>query len=330
VRQRYIDPAPLGWKVVNTEYENPWTREKVVRDRVFIPSKLQDNQFLGTDYVANLQMVGNPQLVRAWLEGDWSVIEGAFFPEFSEAKHVIAPVQIPSTWLRFRSADWGSARPFSVGWWAVASDDWQIPGRVIPRGAIVRYREWYGQAKGQNSNTGLKLTAEEVAAGIVQRETSEPKDLEGKTGIAYGVIDPAAYISDGGPSIAERMSRTGVLFRRADNARVSQRGAMGGWDQVRMRLIGDDGRPMMYFFSTCRDSIRTLPALQHDPDKPEDVDTEQEDHAPDEIRYACMSRPYIRDLGLKQPGKIISVGPLNQVSLDDLWDKQPKQKVERV
>ena len=105
---------------------------------------------------------------------------------------------------------------------------------------------------------------------------------------------------------------------------------MGGWDQVRMRLIGDDGRPMMYFFSTCRDSIRTLPALQHDRDKPEDVDTESEDHAPDEIRYACMSRPYIRDLNLKQPGKIISVGPLNQVSLDDLWDKQPRKQNERV
>ena len=105
---------------------------------------------------------------------------------------------------------------------------------------------------------------------------------------------------------------------------------MGGWDQVRMRLIGDDGRPMMYFFSTCRDSIRTLPALQHDADKPEDVDTEQEDHAPDEIRYACMSRPYMRQSPQRPDVKIIAVGPGNQVSLDDLWDKQPKQRNERV
>jgi hypothetical protein len=50
---------------------------------------------------------------------------------------------------------------------------------------------------------------------------------------------------------------------------------------------------MIYFFSTCEHSIRTLPALQHDPDKMEDVDTEGEDHASDSIRYACMSRPYI-------------------------------------
>ena len=333
VRARYIDPAPLGWKIVNEEFENPWTREKIVRDRVFIPSKLQDNRFLGKEYVANLQMVGNPQLVRAWLEGDWSVIEGAFFPEFSEAKHVLPPFTIPESWLRFRSGDWGSAHPFSIGWWAVVSDDYDCAGRTLPRGSIVRYREWYGASQ---PNQGLKLTAEEVAEGIVIREAKEPKDIDGNTAITYGVLDPAAFAADGGPSIAERIHMrmaqrgTKVSFRRADNERVGKRGAMGGWDQLRSRLVGDGERPMIYFFSTCLDTIRTLPALQHDQARPEDVDTESEDHAPDEIRYACMSRPYIKEVYTREPGKIISVGPTNQVSLDDLWDKQPRRAKERV
>src|SRR5262249_13758442 len=74
VRARYIDPAPLGWKTITEQYRNPWTKETVSRDRIYIPSKLQDNRYLGSEYVANLQMVGNAQLVRAWLEGDWSVI----------------------------------------------------------------------------------------------------------------------------------------------------------------------------------------------------------------------------------------------------------------
>jgi hypothetical protein len=274
-------------------------------------------------------MVGNPQLVRAWLEGDWSVIEGAFFPEFSEAKHVIAPFPIPDTWLRFRSADWGSARPFSIGWWAVCSDNFEtgIDGLSIPRGSLVRYREWYGA---NQPNVGLKLPAEEVADGIVSRETHEPRNKEGKPNITYGVIDPAAYASDGGPSIAERMARRGIFFRRADNARVSQKGALGGWDQLRARLIGDGERPMIYFFSTCIDSIRTLPALQHDANRPEDVDSEGEDHAPDEIRYACMSRPYIKQIDKKPETKILSVGPLNQVTLEDMWEQQPNRRRERV
>ena len=87
---------------------------------------------------------------------------------------------------------------------------------------------------------------------------------------------------------------------------------------------------MIYFFSTCTDSIRTLPALQHDADKPEDVDTESEDHAPDEIRYACMSRPYVKEIDKKPERRIISVGPTNQVTLDDLWDNQPRKTPERV
>lgn len=87
---------------------------------------------------------------------------------------------------------------------------------------------------------------------------------------------------------------------------------------------------MLYFFSTCRDSIRTLPALQHDQNKPEDVDTENEDHAPDEIRYACMSRPYVKDNPIRKQGKILGVGPHNQVSLDDLWEKKAPERRARV
>src|SRR5258708_3083614 len=52
VRRRYIDNAPLGWKLSTETYENPWTKEKVTRDRIFIPSKLSDNKYLGSEYVA--------------------------------------------------------------------------------------------------------------------------------------------------------------------------------------------------------------------------------------------------------------------------------------
>jgi hypothetical protein len=34
--------------------------------------------------------------------------------------------------------------------------------------------------------------------------------------------------------------------------------------------------------------------LQHDPVKPEDIYTNSEDHAADETRYACNSRPWAR------------------------------------
>ena len=283
VKQRYIDPAPKGWKIIETEFTNPWTGEKIKRDRVFIPGRITDHNLLGSEYIANLQMSGSPELVRAWLEGDWTVIAGSFFPEFSLSRHVVEPFEIPEHWSRIRAGDWGSARPFSIGWYAVS--DGAI--EEIPRGCLVKYREWYGQ-KGDQSNIGLKLTAEEVAGGIVSRETKDPK-------MSDAVLDPSAFSQDGGPSIAERLLTAGVYFREADNKRVARQGALGGWDQVRARLKGTEGGPLILFFSTCVHTIRTLPALQHDELKPEDVDTEAEDHAPDETRYACMSRPITHD-----------------------------------
>lgn len=284
VKARYIDPAPGGYKVIQEPYKNPWTNETVYRERVFIPSKVTQNRYLGADYVANLQMQGSEALVKAWLEGDWSVVEGAFFDNWSMERHVLTPFEIPASWTRFRAMDWGSASPFSVGWWAIAEDDYSHNGRIIPRGALVRYREWYGAS---GPNQGLKLTAAQVAQGIKGKEAGDK--------IAYGVLDPSAFAVDGGPSIAEMMEREGVFFRKADNKRVSQKGALSGWDQMRARLAGDaDGRPMLFVFETCRDFIRTVPSLQHDPDKPEDLDTDAEDHVADEARYACMSRPYLR------------------------------------
>jgi len=106
-------------------------------------------------------------------------------------------------------------------------------------------------------------------------------------------MDPSAFQVVSGPSIGETFARNGVYFRRADNSRVSTPKRMGGWDQVRWRLRGDEQEdPMIFFVDHCRDAIRTLPMMQHDENRPEDLDTEGEDHAVDDIRYACMSRPF--------------------------------------
>jgi hypothetical protein len=105
---------------------------------------------------------------------------------------------------------------------------------------------------------------------------------------------------------------------------VSRQGALGGWDQVRARLRGDETGPGLLIFSTCRDLIRTLPALQHDPDRPEDVDSDGEDHAPDEARYACMSRPWVRQKPVQKPGAIVSVGASNTATFNDLWKTAPR------
>lgn len=255
--------------------------------RQFIPARLEDNPSMAQDdpgYENRLEGLGSEALVRAMRWGDWDVIEGAFFDCWDRDRHVIRPFTLPAGWTRFRSGDWGSAKPFAFYWFAVVSDPMRAGDVLLPRGALVAYREWYGCQQGKE-NVGLKMTAEEVGAGVRDREADDKP--------IYGVLDPAAFSHDGGPSIAERMSLGGkVTFMPADNKRVAGAGAMGGWDQVRSRLKGNEDGPMLVFFVNCLHAIRTIPALQHDQSRPEDLDSDAEDHAADAVRYGCMSRPW--------------------------------------
>ena len=162
VRARYIDPAPQGYEVIR----DPETG----MERVYIPSRVHDNRYVGEEYINQLRISGSPELVRAWLEGDWSVISGAFFPEFSLEKHVIAPRTLPKHWLRYGAGDWGSAKPFAWLWFAVS--DGSLP--EFPRGALIVYREWYGSTG--EPNVGLRMVAEDVGAGVAERQAHTPVD----------------------------------------------------------------------------------------------------------------------------------------------------------
>ena len=279
VKERFIKPCPGGYQIIteSEELEIDGKTITVSLSRVFIPSKVWDNRkLLESDptYILRLRQAGSESLVKAWLQGDWDIVDGAFFDEWGE-HHILDSRQwlrkIPADALRYRAFDWGSARPFSCGWYAVSDGNWDLP-----RGALVKYREWYGS---KGPNIGLKMDAALVAKGIREREIAER--------VRFGVADPSIFIRDGGPSIGELMAVNGCNWRRADNKRKP------GWEQLRYRLVGQDGRPMLYFLDDCEDSIRTIPLLQHDEVDMEDVDTEGEDHAGDETRYACMARPWV-------------------------------------
>ena len=290
VKARYITPDPRGYRVIPEDFLG-LNGETLTLERVFIPSKLNDNRLLQQNdpfYVARLRQAGSEALVRAWLEGNWDLVDGAFFDCWNPTLHVLPNTwlhRIPNYALRFRAFDWGYAKPFVCGWYAVSDGTWGLPEE-----AIVKYREWYGSIG--KPNEGCRLTPDIVAQGIRARElvpNPDHSDVDHpliEERIAYGSADPSIFIRDGGPSIMETMAANGVSWRRADNKRVP------GWAEMRRRLVGVDGKPLLYFLAACDDSIRTIPTLQVDETDPEDLDTEAEDHAADETRYACMSRPW--------------------------------------
>lgn len=264
--------------------DGQFSEEEDPDDYRYIPATVYDNAILmerNPEYIKQLKALPE-NIRRAHLEGDWNVFDGAFFAEFrtqckplSDAvgTHVIEPFAVPFTWRIYRSFDWGYSKPSACLWWAVDYD-----------GRAYLVDEFYTCAMRGNTavpDTGLKWTADQVFAEIHRRETEK---FEGRK--IVGVADPAIWAENGGEAIVAAADRHQVYFDKADHTRAA------GWMQVRRRLqFGEDGRPMMYVFSNCRHTIRTIPALQYSQTDPEDLDTTEEDHIADAMRYFCMASP---------------------------------------
>lgn len=255
--------------------------------RQYIPALLDDNPTLtenDPDYVDRLEGLGNPALVKAMKSGDWNIIDGGMFDDlWDEKTHVLEPFEIPKSWRVDRSFDWGSSKPFSVGWWA-ESDGTEATlkdgtRRNFPRGSLFRIGEWYGCKEGK-VNEGLKLLAADVAKGIKEREEKMGRRVQ------PGPADNSIFDTQNGNCIADDMAKHGIRWERSDKSPGSRK---NGWELLRGRLSEGKKHPMeepgLFIFSNCRQWIRTVPTLPRDPDNTDDVDTDAEDHAGDETRY---------------------------------------------
>ena len=298
VKERFItagEPMETVWeKAVIVHPDGHQERQWL--SRTFVPSTVFDNKILlqnDPQYLARLASLPEKEK-NALLYGDWDTYEGQFFEDFriepdmraanaagdnstrAELKrqrrwvHVIEPFEIPKQWKIYRSFDWGYNKPFSVGWWAVDFD-----------GVVYRILELYGCT--ETPNEGIKWIPPRLFEEIARIE-HEHRWLKDKQ--ITGIADPAIWNAETGVSIAETATKYGVYFQKGDHERLP------GWMQVHYRLAFDEnGFPMMYVFNNCKAFIRTMPILQYDEHKPEDLDTTGEDHVADEVRYFLMSRP---------------------------------------
>ena len=268
LRDKFVKPAPKGLETLYLKLPNgkqiPY---------VYIPSRVQDNPILlakDPEYINRLHMVGSPELVRAWLEGDFEIHEGSYFPEFG-IRHIIDPIPLDRIkhWQRYLGFDWGYRSPFAAVWGAVSSGKWDDGTECpYPKNAIVIYRELWGKGI-DNAEIANKI----VSASGPENPTS--------------VADPAIFAHQGGPSIADQFKTVFSTFKfpafkPADNDRIS------GWAQIRRRFKSDPA--MLYITTNCPYLLDTIPALAMDVKNKEDADTTGEDHAPDALRYLCKER----------------------------------------
>lgn len=280
VKSYFVDSTDVGKKVFKRPAKDESGHVVGVTSIEYIPATVEDNPHIDKSY--KIELLQKPAKLRdALLYGKWDAFEGQAFPEFSDDPahyadrawtHVISPFQIPHHWPRYVSFDHGFSRPFSLGAWAVDED-----------GRVYRYKELYGCVPGE-PNTGLKKSPGEIGEMLADFLADEFRE-----GIRpRGIADPAIWDRSRGQCVEEliRESFGGVVFLKGDNTRLA------GKMQLHERLkFDEDGRPMLYVFDTCRDFIRTIPALAYDAHKVEDIDTAGEDHIYDETRYFLMSRP---------------------------------------
>ena len=263
-------------------------------DYSFIKSLVTDNKALmeqNPEYIKQLEALP-PKLKEAWLNGRWDVFEGAFFEEFRATPdmqachdagitvedaliqhkytHVIKPFDIPIGWKIYRSYDFGFGKPFAVNWYAV---DYE--------GVAYMILELYGCT--QTPNEGVKWSPEQQFREVARIEREHPY-LKNRR--IQGVADPSIWDGSRGIAIIEEAEKQGIWFEKGINDRIP------GWMQIHERLKFDEqGQAMLYFFEHCKHTIRTLPLMMFDEHKPEDLDTDGEDHICDSLRYFCMMRP---------------------------------------
>ena len=274
VKKMFIDPAPAGKAFNATDIETGQTmlypkghsKEGLpLFKRKFIPAMLTDNPYLAQSGDYETMLLSLPEHQRKQLlEGNWDVAEGAAFPEFNRAIHVIEPFDIPQNWTRFRSGDYGYGSYSAIVWFAVSPSD-----------QLIVYRELYVS----------KVLAVDLAKMINQIEANDGT-------MRYGVLDSSCWAKrgDSGPSIAEQMILEGCRWRPADRSAGSR---VAGKQQLHRRLQVDPftDMPKMVITSNCVNIIAQLPIIPLDKKNPEDIDTKSEDHLYDAVRYGIMSRP---------------------------------------
>jgi hypothetical protein len=265
VRRRFI------WQDL-TPKEDPRYRPE---DYAYIAATLDDNPHIDREeYAANLESLPE-ELARAYRYGDWDIFPGQYFGEWRKAKHVTGEhIEHPRHFKRVRAVDWGYVKP-GVCLWLVQLPD---SGR------------WYLEHEYVFSRT----LAADVAAEIVRRT----HDMGVKP--SYTVADTSMWTPDGtvGESMAETFQRHGCPLIQADKRRLGTMDRPLGWQRFRHWLKdAPDGVPWLTVSPECAYTARTIPALVSDKHKPEDVDSDGEDHAADALRYFVMSRPPLNAAG---------------------------------
>lgn len=294
-------PGQVHRITVNVYNPRTQEREDLVCTQTHLFGSYKENRYLSPQYIATLESIADPNKKKAWLEGSWDIVAGGMFDDVYKAQYnLVQPFAIPQSWKLDRAFDWGSSKPFSVGWYAESdgTDYQDANGNWVStvRGDLFRFAEWYGTSG--KTNEGLKMLATDVSKGIIERELR--MGIYGK--VSPGPADGSIFDTQNGNCIAVDMGKpvfingtryNGTKWVRANKVSGSRK---TGWERMREALSaahpkegGREAPGLFVFKGRCPYFEKLVPVLPRDEEDQDDVDTESEDHLGDEVRYRVLA-----------------------------------------
>lgn len=267
------NPGGVGHGWYRKRFIEPWQRRAESETR-FIAARVTDNRWNNPEYIRVLQALNGWQR-RAWLDGDWDIAAGQFFTTLRREVHVVDDFDDTRAREWFAALDYGFAH-YTVVLLGCTDGDGNL--FVVDEHAE---RLWLPQRH-----------APAIKAMLARHKIGERKlELADLKRFVAGA-DVFSRQSDG-TTIAAQYAKLGIALRCANTDRVN------GWAEILTRFGDVEAAigPSLFIHKRCGRLIETLPTLQHDPNRPEDVlkvDADDDgiggDDAADALRYLVATK----------------------------------------
>lgn len=249
------NPGGVGHSWVKRLFiDKEFEAEEKEEDYRFIKATVLDNKALlikDAEYLDTLKKLPEG-LKRAWLDGDWNVTSGCYFPEFRESTHVLPYSDVPHPERVYAAIDYG-LDCFCCLFIGLHGDDIYVLDEIWEKNLII------SSASERLLDFGYEDIYEIIA----------PPDIWGRS-------------QETGKSRADIFAENGVNLTRCSNDRQS--GLFALRELLKMR---DDGTPRLRISDRCTMLKKSLSEIQSDSRFPDLTANEPHEltHAVDALRY---------------------------------------------
>lgn len=263
------NPGGVGHVWFKKRFIEP-ARQNAETDTRFVFATVDDNVFVNKEYTKVLDENTGWRL-KAYRYGDWDIAAGQYFTTFRYDLHSVEEIpQFDKNIVEF----WGS---LDYGW------NHYTVFHLFMKHDGVTYVIGEHSARMQP----IEYHCEEILA-LLARHDLAYDDL---STVVAGTDVFAQRGAKNAETIADQYAENGIYLRPANTDRIN------GWARI-LKLLGDSERgiePKLKISRNCVRLLETLPVLEHDPARPEDVkkvDTDENgnggDDAADCFRYGVM------------------------------------------